>query len=140
MVKGDCHKEALTLKKECYYPWPPGEGDTPIADAVALGNLVLTAGQLGQNYDTGEIPPEMAAQTRLALQNLKTALEAAGSDLSKILRINIYVTDISQLPAMNAVYKEYFSFAANPPARTTVEVKGLALPGLMIELEATAYR
>lgn len=128
------------MEKECFYPWPPAETDTPIADAVALGSLVVTAGQLGQNYDTGEIPPGMEAQARLALENLRTALRAAGSDLSKVLRINIYVTEIAQMGQLNAVYKEYFSFAAKPPARTTVEVKGLALPGLLIELEAMAYR
>jgi len=132
--------EMTKVTKECFYPWPPAEGDTPIADAVALGNLVITAGQLGQNYDTGEIPADMAVQTRLALENLKTALESAGSDLSKILKINIFVTDIRLMSQMNAVYKEYFSFAANPPGRTTVEVSKLGIPGLMIELEATAYR
>lgn len=126
--------------KECFYPWPPAPTDTPIADAVTLGNLVFSAGQLGQDYETGEVPPEMAAQTRLALENLKTALQAAGSDLSRILKMTIFVTDISRIGEMNAVYKEYFSFAAQPPARTTVEVKGLAVPGLLIELEAIAYR
>lgn len=126
--------------KECFYPWPPGPNDTPIADAVTLGNLVFSAGQLGQNYETGEVPADMAAQTRLALENLKTALEAAGSSLGKILKVTIFVTDISRIGEMNQVYKEYFSFATLPPARTTVEVKGLAIPGLMIELEAVAYR
>lgn len=128
------------MTKECFYPWPPEEGDNPIADAVALGNLVITAGQLGQDYATGEVPADMAGQTRLALENLKTALVSAGSDMSKILRINIFLTDINQRGAMNAVYKEYFSFSDKPPARTTVEVKGLAVPGLMIELDAIAYR
>lgn len=126
--------------KECFFPWPPAPGDTPIADAVTLGNLVITAGQLGQNYETGEVPADMGEQTRLALENLKTALEAAGSSMAQILKINIYVTDISQMAALNAVYKQYFSFEQKPPARTTVEVKGLAIPGLMVELEATAYR
>lgn len=128
------------MEKECFYPWPPAPGDTPIADAVTLGSLVITAGQLGQNYETGEVPADMGEQTRLALQNLRTALEAAGSSLAQILRVNIYVTDISQMAALNAVYREYFSFEKGPPARTTVEVKGLAIPGLMIELEAMAFR
>jgi len=126
--------------KECFFPWSTSEGETPIADAVAWGNLVVTAGQLGMNYDTDEIPPDMASQTRLALVNLKTALEKAGSDMSKILRINIYVTDVTQKDALNGVYKEYFSFASNPPARTTVGVNDLGRPGLMIELDAIAYR
>lgn len=128
------------MTKEVFYPWPPEPGDTPIADAVALGNLVFTAGQLGQNYETGAVPPDMAEQTRLALENLKTALQSAGSDLDKVLKVTIFVTDISQRGAMNQVYKEYFSFEKNPPGRTTVEVKALAIEGLMIELEAIAYR
>lgn len=61
-------------------------------------------------------------------------------DLSKVLKINIFVTDISKRDELNGVYKEYFSFNSQPPGRTMVEVKGLAIPGLMIELEATAYR
>ncbi|HYG58349.1 MAG TPA: RidA family protein [Symbiobacteriaceae bacterium] len=128
------------MTKECFYPWPPGPEDTPIADAVALGNLVFTAGQLGQDYETGAVPGDMGSQTWLALDNLSTALRAAGSEVGKILKVTIYVTDISRIDEMNQVYRQYFSFAANPPARTTVEVKGLAVPGLMIEVEAIGYR
>jgi 2-iminobutanoate/2-iminopropanoate deaminase len=92
------------------------------------------------NYDSGEIPASMKEQGRLALQNLQTALQAAGSDLSKVLKVTVFVTDIKRLGEFNEVYKEVFRLDQNPPVRSAVEVKGLADPRWLVEVEAVAYR
>lgn len=125
---------------ESHFAWPPAPTDTPIADAVSLGNLVLTAGQLGINYDSGEIPTTMKEQGRLALQNLVASLKAAGSDLTKILKVTVFVTEINRLPEFNEVYKEFFHLDKRPPARAAIEVKALAHPAWLVEVEAIAYR
>lgn len=125
---------------ESHFPWPPAPTDTPIADAVSLGKLVITAGQLGADYETGEVPTTMKEQGRLALRNLEAALKAAGSDMTKVLKVTVFVTDIKRLPEFNEVYREYFSLDKNPPARSAVEVRALAHPAWLIEVEAIGYR
>jgi 2-iminobutanoate/2-iminopropanoate deaminase len=125
---------------ESHFPWPPGPNDTPIADAVSLGSLVFTAGQLGVDYDSGEIPTTMKEQARLALENVEAALKAAGSSMAKVLKLTVFVTDMGRLPEFNEVYKEFFHLEKNPPARSAVEVKGLAHPAWLVEVEAIGYR
>ncbi|KAJ7219580.1 Endoribonuclease L-PSP [Mycena pura] len=67
------------------------------------------------------------AQTRRALENLSTVLEAAGSGLEHIVKANVYLTDMNDFKAMNEVYMEFFD--QNKPARTCVAVSALPLPG-----------
>jgi 2-iminobutanoate/2-iminopropanoate deaminase len=125
---------------ESHFPWSPAPTDTPIADAVSFGNLVFTAGQLGANYESGEVPTTMKEQGRLALQNVEAALKAAGSDMSKVLKITVFITEIHKLPEFNEAYKEFFHLDKNPPARSAVEVQALAHPAWLVEVEAIGYR
>jgi len=76
-------------------------------------------------------------QTRQVLKNLGAVLEAADSGLENIVKMTVFMTDLGQFQAMNAVYAEFFPEA--PPARSAVEVSRLPL-GAMIEMEAVAVR
>ena len=79
----------------------------------------------------------MQGQTRRALQNLGAVLEAAGSDLSHVVKTTVFLADMGDFKAMNAVYAEFFGDV--PPARSTIAVKGLPLGGL-VEVEALAVK
>ena len=106
----------------------------PYSQATRAGNLVFFSGQIPLDPVTGEIVPgDIAAQARRAFDNLKAVSEAAGGTLDDIVRVGLYLTDLSQFAAVNAVMGEYF---AQPyPARSTIEVP--ALPkGAAFEVDA----
>jgi 2-iminobutanoate/2-iminopropanoate deaminase len=115
---------------------PPAIG--PYSQAVCAGELVFTAGQIGLVPGTTElVGPDMEGQTRQALQNLDAILDAAGSCLKHALKATVYLTDMGEFPAMNAVYAEFFPEA--PPARAAVQAAALPLAAkIMIELIAQA--
>lgn len=101
----------------------------------AEGLIVTTAGQVGIDPATGAIAGEdSATQTRQAIKNLEAVLVAAGATLHDVVRVGVYLTDIADFAAMNAVYEELMPMPR--PARTTVYV-GLP-PELRIELDAIA--
>ena len=105
---------------------------------VATGDLVYLSGQTGQDPSTGEIVSGgVAAETRQALDNLAAVLRAAGLDFSSVVKCNVFLTDIDDFPAMNAVYAQVIR--APHPARATVGVTGLAL-GARVEIECVAVR
>jgi 2-iminobutanoate/2-iminopropanoate deaminase len=74
---------------------------------------------------------DIEAQTRQTLQNLKTALEAAGASLEDVVKTTIFLSDLSNYKGMNTVYNEYFG--KHPPARSTVRAE-LVLPSLLVEI------
>ena len=80
------------------------------------------------------MPDSFRGQVRQALENVRTVLEAAGSSLELVAKVNIYVTDFSLLAVMNEVYREYFP---HRPAKTTVEIARLDKGG-QIEVEVVA--
>ncbi len=106
----------------------------PFSLGIKSNNLLFTSGQVGKNQD-GEIVPGFEAQVEQAMQNLQVIIEAGGSTMDAILKITIFVTDISKMPLLNSVYKRYFP--GDFPARSTVEVSGLGL-GAEVEIEAIA--
>jgi 2-iminobutanoate/2-iminopropanoate deaminase len=110
----------------------PPQNDT-YSQAVRLGDVIYISGQLGVRPD-GMLPDSFQAQVRQALENVRTVLRAAGSDLSLVAKVNIYVTDFSKLREMNEVYPEYFP---HRPAKTTVEISRLD-KGAQIEVEVIA--
>jgi 2-iminobutanoate/2-iminopropanoate deaminase len=99
--------------------------------------LVFVSGQLARNKD-GQIigAGDMRSQLRQALENIKAALEAAGASLEDIVRTNTYVTDIDEYFKHVDVRMEYYSHAM--PTSTTVEVRRLSQPELMVEIDAIA--
>ncbi|MBI1257901.1 MAG: hypothetical protein GC204_10555 [Chloroflexi bacterium] len=108
----------------------------PYSQGIIANGFVFTAGQGGIIPGTKTpIKGGIQAQTRQVFENLKAILEAAGSSLDKVVKVNVYLTDINDFAAMNEVYASFFG--AEPPARTTVQVAKLPL-GLIVEIEATA--
>lgn len=110
----------------------------PYAQAIQYGELVFCSGQIGLVPGTRSLAGEdVAAQTRQALQNLSAVLAAAGSGLDRVLQTSVYLLDMGDFAAMNAVYEEMF--AGWTPARATVAVAGLPL-GARFEIACVASR
>jgi reactive intermediate/imine deaminase len=108
----------------------------PFSPVVKVGNVLYLSGQLGnvpgtrQLVDTG-----VAGQTRQTLENIKALLSAAGSNMDRVFKCTVFLANIADYAAMNAVYATYF--AKEPPARSTVAGSGLAL-GARVEIECIA--
>lgn len=109
----------------------------PYSHAVGAGEFVYTSGQLGINPETGAMEQGIEAQTRRALDNLSLVLEAAGANLQTVVKTLVFVTDLKDFAAANAVYATYFPQAY--PARSCVQVAALPAGGL-VEIEAVAIR
>jgi reactive intermediate/imine deaminase len=104
---------------------------------VNRGKTVYIAGQVAFDA-TGALvgKQDFIAQTRQVMENLKAALASAGATFENVVKVNTYVTDMSQIQALREIRTSYFG--ANPPASTLVQVVALARPELMIEIEAIA--
>lgn len=106
----------------------------PYSQAVRAGNTVYFSGQIPLDPATGDlVEGDISAQARRSFDNLKAVAEAAGGSLGEIVRLGLYLTDLSQFAAVNAVMQEYFS--APFPARSTIEVSGLPR-GALFEVDA----
>ena len=113
---------------------PPAR--VPLSQAIKAGDWVFASGQLGNDPNTkrlaeGGIGPE----TRQVCENLKAVLDAAGSSLDRVVKVTIYMVDLSELPEMNAIFSQYFP--VDPPARTTFECSRL-VGSARVEIEAIA--
>ena len=108
----------------------------PYSPVVVSGDLVYTAGQVGFDANGDLVDGGIAEQTRQALENVRTALAAAGCGLDDVLKVNAFLSDLGDFEGFNDVYRAFFS--APYPARTTV---GVSLPGaIAVEIEAVARR
>ncbi|MFC1527926.1 Rid family detoxifying hydrolase [Candidatus Neomarinimicrobiota bacterium] len=107
------------------------------SQAVVSNGLVYTAGQIPLDPKTGEVVSnDFSKQTKQTLNNIESVLKAAGTDLSKSIKLTVFITDLSYYPELNAVFKKQFD-GFNPPARSVVEVS--ALPkDVMIEIDCIA--
>ncbi len=108
----------------------------PYSQGIRVGPFVYTAGQGGLDPETGQVVAGgIEAETRQVFHNLTAILEAAGSNLASVIKVNVYMQDLSEFARMNAVYAEFFP--DTKPARTTVQVA--ALPrGLLVEMDCIA--
>ena len=107
----------------------------PYSQAVTAGGFAFTAGQIPLDPATGTVPDGIEAQTRQSLANLSAVLEAAGASLASVVKTTVFLKDMSDFAAMNAVYAG--SFPDQPPARSTVEVARLPRD-VLVEIEAVA--
>ncbi len=113
---------------------PPAAG--PYSQAVVVNGFVFTAGQLGLDPHTRQfVAGGVAEQTHQVLKNLRAVLTAAGSGLEHVVKATVFLKDMNDFAAMNAVYAEYLG--GQSPARSTVQVARLPLDGL-VEIEVVA--
>jgi enamine deaminase RidA (YjgF/YER057c/UK114 family) len=116
-------------------PWEPIVGYSRL---VRAGDVVAVSGTTATD-ERGLIvgAGQMYVQARKALDNIRTALERAGVGMDQVIRTRMFVTDMERFPEVARAHKEFF--ADSPPASTVVEVRRLAHPDMMIEIEADAH-
>ncbi len=108
----------------------------PYSQAIKTNGFIFTSGQIAIDPATQQvIAGDVAAQTDRVLRNLSEILEAAGSGLGKVVRATVFLKNMNDFAAMNAVYGKYFSSA--PPARSTVEVARLP-KDVLVEIDVIA--
>jgi len=106
------------------------------SQAIKYGNLIFVSGQTSDDIKTGKpIYGSVAEQTEYILDNIKFILEAAGSEMDKVLKCTVFLSSLRHKKEFEEVYKTYFS--KNPPARITVGVKELDA-GLDVEIDVIA--
>ena len=107
----------------------------PYSAAIACQGFVFVSGQLGIDPESGNLLEGVEAQARQALRNLRAVLEAAHTDLSAVVKTTVFLKDMTDFAAVNAVYAEFFT--QDYPARSAVQVAALPKGGL-VEIEAIA--
>ena len=109
----------------------------PYSQAVKSNGFVFVSGQIALDPKTAEfVGADVSTQTERVLENLKAILEAAGTSLSHVVKTTVYLKDLNEFAAMNAVYARYFP--ASPPARSTVEAARLPKDAL-VEIDVIAF-
>ncbi len=105
---------------------------------VPAGNLVFVSGQVSRNAQGETVGKgDIKAQTRQTLENVKAVLEAAGATMDDVCKVTVFVTNLAEhFSQIHEVRAQYFK--KDYPASTLVEVKALANPDLLIEIEAIA--
>jgi 2-iminobutanoate/2-iminopropanoate deaminase len=109
----------------------------PYSQAIRSGDMVFCSGQLGIEPVSGELVAGVEAQAERALRNLQSVLDAAGLGFDDVVKTTIFLADIGDFVAVNAVYARFMPDP--PPARSTVQVAALPKGGL-VEIEAIARR
>ncbi len=123
-------REILTLKA----PAPIG----PYSQAIKAGNFLFLSGQIPLIPETGEVEKgDVKLQMERIMKNISHILDDAGMSFSDIVKVNIYLKDLSSFAEVNEIYEKYFKKPY--PARTTIEVKGLP-KNVDIELDLIAFK
>jgi 2-iminobutanoate/2-iminopropanoate deaminase len=108
----------------------------PYSQAVRSGGFLFCSGQIPLDPATGKIVEGgIEAQAERVLRNLEAVISAGGASLAGVVKTTVYLTDLSDFPAVNAVYGKFFP--ENPPARATVQVAKLPA-GALVEIDAIA--
>ncbi len=130
-AKGKAEKKVITKRGE--KPSPA----TILSSGIQFGNLLFVSGQGAHDPETRKVVEgPFPNQVRQCLENVKSVLEAANSSLDRVLKCNVFLTDIANFQAMNEVYHTFFP--TEPPARSTIAVRDL--PGNSpVEIECIAY-
>jgi reactive intermediate/imine deaminase len=107
----------------------------PFSPAIKAGGMIYLSGQIGNLPGTFDMPDGVGAQTRQAMENIKTVLEVAGASLYDVVKCTIFLDNIDDWGAMNEVYIKFWD--GPPPARSALGADGLAL-GALLEIECIA--
>ena len=121
--------------------YPPGIAAPrgPYSPGVRAGDFIYVSGQVPVDPATNQaVLGDIKAETRQVLSNIRRILEGCGSSMADVVRCGVFLTDVKDFAAMNEVYTEFFGEIK--PARTTVSVPALPLPGAKIEIDAVAYQ
>jgi 2-iminobutanoate/2-iminopropanoate deaminase len=118
---------------------PDAISGAPLSPAIQAGNMVFVSGQLAYDPKTKQVKSDAGIedQTRLALDNIKAILAAAGLGMENVVSTTVYMKDLKDFTKMNAVYATYFKEA--PPARATIQAAGLVRDA-QIEISAIAVK
>jgi len=109
----------------------------PYNQAVAIGNLIYTAGQIPLDKQGQMVPGGIKEQTEQVIANLKAVLEQGGSSLDKVVKATVFLKDLNDFAGMNEVYGKYFK-NETAPARSTLQVARIPKDS-MVEIEVVAY-
>lgn len=101
--------------------------------AVIANGFIYVSGQGPVDPAADIVPDSFAAQVRQTIRNVETILRGAGAELTDVVKVNTYLSDVTRFQEYNEIYKEFF--AENPPARTTV---GSQLVGIQVEIDCVA--
>ncbi len=117
---------------------PFGAPTRPFSPAVRVGNLIYLAGQIGTDATASGavVSGGIAAEAKQTLENIKQTLAAVGSSMERVVKCTVFMADMKEWDAMNAVYRTYFT-APNYPARSALGANGLAL-NAKVEIECIA--
>lgn len=107
----------------------------PYSQAVRAGDWLFVSGQIPMPPGGGAIPEEFGQQVKQVLANLQAILQAAGADFSRVVKVNVYLTDLRNFAELNEIYAAFFG--AHRPARAVVQVAELPR-GVKVEIEAVA--
>lgn len=108
----------------------------PYSQAIRAGDFLFCSGQIPLDPSTGKmVEGGIEVQTERVLRNLEAVLSAGGGSLASVVKTTVYLADLVDFPAMNAVYGKFFP--QDPPARATVEVSKLPA-GARVEIDAVA--
>ncbi|MGA2116287.1 MAG: Rid family detoxifying hydrolase [Bryobacteraceae bacterium] len=111
----------------------------PYSPAVRAGDYIFVSGQVPLDPVTNQTRlGDIASETRQVLENIRLNLEGCGATLADVVKTTVFLANVQDFAAMNAAYAEIFGDAK--PARTTIAVAALPLPGAKIEIEAIAYK
>ena len=120
---------------------PPGVASPrgPYSPAVRAGDFIYVSGQVPVDPATQQVVAgDIRQETRQVLSNIQRILEGCGASMNDVVKCGVFLTDIKDFAAMNEVYAEFFGTAK--PARTTIAVAALPLPGAKVEIDAVAYK
>jgi 2-iminobutanoate/2-iminopropanoate deaminase len=121
--------------------YPPGIAAPrgPYSPAVRAGDFIYVSGQVPVDPATNQaVVGDIRTETRQVLNNIRRILEGCGASMADVVRCGVFLTDVKDFAAMNEVYTEFFGEIK--PARTTISVPALPLPGCKIEIDAVAYQ
>jgi 2-iminobutanoate/2-iminopropanoate deaminase len=111
----------------------------PYSPAVRAGGFIYVSGQVPIDPVSNEtIRGDVRLETRQVLSNIERILDGCGASVNDVVKCTVFLTDVKDFAAMNEVYAEFFGEAK--PARTTIAVAALPLPGAKVEIDAVAYK
>ncbi|QJR37440.1 RidA family protein [Gemmatimonas groenlandica] len=128
-------RASVRTSAEPQFIHPDGPPANPFSPAVRVGNIIFVSGTLGTKPDGTLVPGGIQPETRQLLENVKRTLAAAGVGMDRVVKCTVFLADLKEWPAMNEVYRGYFS-NGNYPARTAVQAT--LLFGARVEMECAA--